>query len=212
MKSFCSPTARCLAFLLSFAALSRPAAVSAAQPPPLERRQSLDFDNTPVSTALKVLFMQSGLSYRVDGGPDHEFTRRLLSFCVDDVRMRVVLDAVCDGIGCVWSEDGQEVVFRPVPRPGTTGEVERNPSDIERLLDVEIEMKLGDAAADEVLNALEVLTGAPIAASDEIKASRVNLSLSARPTRAIFDALCQQLGCTWRVEIVDSRARIVLER
>jgi hypothetical protein len=123
--------------------------------------------------------------------------RTPVSIELHNVRARILLDAVCESIGCRWSlEPGRPPnppKLRVVPAPpGGRAEESRKPSDLKEPID----LKVTNADGHDVLRTFGDLLDANVVVEPGV-AGEVSLSLEDIPLGQCLDAVCQSLGCDW---------------
>ena len=211
-------TLRVRPLLLALPLLTAIAAPAAAQkvveyatPPAdselLDRRISFDLDGVPLARLAESL-SSLGVSLLLEGGESGELAARPLSLCVDRVRLRVVLDAVCDSVGCRWGRVAGPpgtIALMALPDPSPAA-----PRSVDERLDERISLSLAGASATDVLRSFSRILSMPVVVPEGMERRVVTLELNETPARDALDAICRQAGCTWRTES-SPQAKLVLE-
>ena len=86
------------------------ASVALAQPATLESRGTFSFNKVAAGKAFQSVAAMLGLTARVDAGVRNEVTAQL-----SDVRLRALLDAMCESARCRWRVEGHDLVVEPDP-------------------------------------------------------------------------------------------------
>jgi type II secretory pathway component GspD/PulD (secretin) len=112
-----------------------------------------------------------------------------VSIRLESVRVRTVLAALCDSIGCEWSlEDGVfrvEAVAREAASPAG--------------LDEKIDLDLADAPARQVLESFGRILRAEVEIDEGIGGT-ISVELHGVPTREALDHVCELAGCHWELD------------
>jgi type II secretory pathway component GspD/PulD (secretin) len=112
-----------------------------------------------------------------------------VSIRLDGVRVRTVLDALCESVGCEWSFEGG--VFRAWALAG-----EAVPASG---LDAPINLALEDAPARPVLESFGRILRAEVKIDAEVGGT-VTVELEEVPAREALDRVCERVGCRWTLD------------
>lgn len=82
----------------------------------LDARMSMAYDHGRPSAAFNVLAESIGLEAKVDPS-----IQRTLRLTLEDVKVRTLLDAMCDSLGCRWRLEGRLLVVDALPPDPTRG-------------------------------------------------------------------------------------------
>ena len=159
-------------------------AVGAADGPDLDKRVTLKLEGAAPAQAFAALARMSGLDIALDPG-----VRGKVNIRLENVRLRTVLDAICDSIGCRWdAADNRHLKI--VPAEGKTA----SPSGSG--LDEPIDVNVTNADVANMLKTFGSLMSAEVVIDPEVKGT-VSLQLDNTPARKALDAICQAAGCSW---------------
>lgn len=112
-----------------------------------------------------------------------------------NVRVRTLLDAVCESIGCRWSfEAGKPPVLKV-----TSQQHVKPQRDLRASLRERIDLKITDANSREVLATFAQILSVGIDIDPEVSGP-VSFDLQRTPVAEALDAVCQAAGCTWRLD------------
>lgn len=101
------------------AAVCAAAVVVTAAQSSLDRRISLDFNDTAPEVAFRAVTSAIGCTLDIDPAVRQKVTIRL-----DRVTVKLALDAACESIGCRWTFDGRGLTVVPLaPQPPAVGRV-----------------------------------------------------------------------------------------
>ncbi|QQR74634.1 MAG: hypothetical protein IPJ17_03310 [Holophagales bacterium] len=175
----------------------------------LDRRISFDLDAVPLAHLAESLSV-FGVSLRIEGGNSGELATRPISLCVNRVRLRVVLDAVCDTVDCRWERlagSPATVSLSALPTPprkATKGLPER--------LNERISVSLAGATAKDVFASFVRILAVEVRLDQGLEERTLVVELEDTAVHDVLDAFCRQLGCAWRIEdsprptlVVDAR-------
>jgi hypothetical protein len=111
-----------------------------------------------------------------------------VSIRLESVRVRTVLTALCESVGCEWSlENG---VFRAEAVAGTP--------EAPAGLDEKIDLDLADAPARQVLESFGRILRVGVK-MDEGIGGTISVELHGIPTREALDRACELAGCRWEL-------------
>jgi hypothetical protein len=179
-----------LAVTAGLAGLAAGGVARAAETAPLDRRVSVDLDHVRPAEAFRTFAQLAGLAAAVDAAVQEPITVRL-----ENVRLRTLLDAVCESAGCRWEVAGSPAALRvarvagrePKPAPARVGL--RDPVDL----------KIADGDARELLRTLANLLAADLALDPAVQ-GKVTLDAQGIPLQQVLDGVCRQAGCAWALE------------
>lgn len=156
----------------------------------LDRKVDVALADSSPNQAFKGLAGMIGLDSAVEPGVDGKVTVRL-----QNVRMRTVLDAVCESIGCRWSVDpGQPAKLHIFPLASKGASAPKALS-----LNEAIDMKVTKADARQVLQTFGQILSAEVDLDPKI-AGTVTFELDNVPCSEALDKICAMVGCTWKVD------------
>lgn len=112
---------------------------------------------------------------------------------LQNVRVRTLLDAVCESIGCRWElAAGNPPKLRVSPAPVTAQSTPRVEGK------EPLDLKVTDAKAREVLGVFAQILGAEPDIAPAISGT-VTFDLQKTPWDEALDAVCEQLNCEWKL-------------
>ncbi|MBW8875809.1 MAG: hypothetical protein JF614_12660 [Acidobacteria bacterium] len=119
-----------------------------------------------------------------------------------NVRVRTLLDAVCESIGCRWDlQPGNPPKLRVWPAPAG-----KTPAATRPIVEEPIDLRVTNADGRDVLKTFgEILSAAPEV--DPAITGKVSLDLENTPCGQALDKVCQALGCNW--ELVEGPPRVL---
>lgn len=161
-----------------------------ADPGKLEERVDLTLKNAAPEEVFRTFARMLGVEAVVDPG-----VRGPLSVELHNVRVRTLLDTVCESLGCRWRlEAGASPKLRILPpaaaRPEAVADRAKPP------LKEEIDLKVTKADGQEVLRTFGEMLDADVVIDPSIKGV-LTLSLEAVPVDQCLDTVCKTLGCEW---------------
>lgn len=154
----------------------------------LDRRVNVALADSAPEEAFKGLATMIGLEAEVEPGLDDKITVQL-----DNVRMRTVLDAVCESVGCRWSVVGgnpAKLRIRPLAEqsaPKTTA------------LKEPIDLRVTKANVRQVLQTFGAILGMEVELDPGIT-GQVTFDLRKVPVGEALDRVCDMAGCAWKLE------------
>jgi type II secretory pathway component GspD/PulD (secretin) len=174
--------------LAAIAALLWAGTANASPGEALDKRVSLDLRGATAEEAFKSLARVAGVPIAAEG-VSGEVTLEL-----ENVRVRTILAAICDSIGCRWdlNPDGKVRITplseaeRPKPRVKPSAAA----------LDAPIDLKVTDASVRDILETAAQIMSAK-AFVDSAVGGKVSLELDNTPLREALDAVCNAARCTW---------------
>jgi type II secretory pathway component GspD/PulD (secretin) len=187
MKGLCQAGWVCaLLLLVAGAAWAEPK----ADPGKLEDRVDLTLKNAAPDEVFRSFAKMLGAEAVVDPG-----VRGPLSVELHNVRVRVLLDTVCESLGCRWRlEAGSPPKLRILPAAAAKpeGVADRGKPAIKEAID----LKVTEADGRDVLKTFGEVLDADIAVDPAIKGT-LTLDLEAAPVDQCLDTVCKMLGCEW---------------
>lgn len=158
----------------------------------LEDRISIDLEGAPALIVLNSFgdVLEAGVV--VDPGLGGTISIRL-----DNVRVRTVLDAVCDSLGCTWeldvtSED-RTISFGP-------GETVPEPEAQAARLAEKINISFLEAPAVDVMSSFATILRSDLDVECELAGKLVTIDLHEVTLGDAIDQLCDEVGCVCLVE------------
>lgn len=179
--------------LLALAAILL-AGPAAASPDALDQRVSLDIRDATVDEAFRSVARAAGVQIMLDGVSGKDVTLQL-----ENARVRTVLTALCDNLGCQWDfDDGNPPTLRVTPGPGAAKPAKTVKASAASLNE-KIDLRVTDADVRDLLETTAEIMGARAAIDPGVK-GKVTLDLKQAPLRAALDAACESAGCEWRFD------------
>jgi type II secretory pathway component GspD/PulD (secretin) len=109
------------------------------------------------------------------------------------VRVRTLLDAICESIGCRWTlEPGSPPKLRVTAAPGGKAEGGEKPSTLKEAID----LKVTKADGQDLLRTFGEILSADAVVDPRI-AGTVTVELNNTPVGQALDTVCQTLSCDW---------------
>ena len=180
-----------LAMLLAMLAVIADGGRAAAGDDPLDRRNGVELNDTPVEEALTNIGAMAGLPVELNG-----FTGDPVSMEIWNVRVRTILDVLCESLGCRWELVDGVIQIHEVP--GAKPEPRPKPSL--EALDQTIDIKLTGADPQEVLRSFgQILSVKPFV--DPAITGSVTVNLENTEVRKVLDAVCASVGCEWSLDV-----------
>lgn len=165
-----------------------------ASPDALDQRVSLDIRDATVDEAFRSVARAAGVQITLDGVSGKDVTLQL-----ENARVRTVLTALCDNLGCRWDfTDGNPPMLRVTPDPGAAKPAKPVKTNA-AALDAAIDLKITSADVRDLLGTTGEIMGARVEIDPEIK-GKVSLELDNTPLRSAIDAVCMSAGCEWRYD------------
>lgn len=179
--------------LLALAAILL-AGPAGASPDALDQRVSLDIRDATVDEAFRSVARAAGVQITLDGVSGKDVTLQL-----ENARVRTVLAALCDNLGCRWDfADGNPPMLRVTPDPGAAKPAKPVKTNA-AALDAAIDLKVTSADVRDLLGTTGEIMGARVEIDPEIK-GKVSLELENTPLRSAIDAACMSAGCEWKYD------------
>ena len=184
MKTLRSGTFALVSTLLAFAA-----PLSASD---LENRISIDLVGAPALVVLNSFGSVLEARVLIDPGVDGEVSIRL-----DNVRVRTVLDAVCDSVGCTWelqrADDERTLFFGP-------GEVVPDREESAARLAERVNISFAEAPAYDVMSSFARILRVDLDIECELVGKTVTIDLDDVTVGDGIYRLCEEIGCVCLVE------------
>jgi type II secretory pathway component GspD/PulD (secretin) len=158
--------------------------VRAADGPDLDRHITLKLEDADPGQAFAALARLSNLEIALDPGVHGKVNIQL-----ENVRLRTVLDAMCDSLGCRW-DAADNHHLRVIPT------AEKTSGEGRSTLDEPIDVKVTAADARSMLKTFGSLMSAEVTIDPAVK-GEVSLNLQSVPVRKVLDAICQAVSCSW---------------
>jgi type II secretory pathway component GspD/PulD (secretin) len=161
-----------------------------ADPGKLEDRVDLTLKNAAPDEVFRSFAKMLGVEAVVDPG-----VHGPLSVELHNVRVRVLLDTVCESLGCRWRlEAGSPPKLRVLPAAAAKPEAiaDRPKPPLKEAID----LKVTNADGLDVLRTFGDLLSADVVVEPGLKGT-VTLDLESVPVGQTLDAVCQELGCEW---------------
>ncbi|HEV7785410.1 MAG TPA: hypothetical protein VGQ28_08750 [Thermoanaerobaculia bacterium] len=109
-----------------------------------------------------------------------------------NVRVRTLLDAVCESIACRWElQPGNPPKLQVWPAPPG-----KEKAAARTVVDEPIDLRVTDADGRDVLKTFGEILSAQVEVDPAI-AGKLSLDLEAAPCGQALDKVCQALGCDW---------------
>lgn len=160
---------------------------AAAAPDELDKRVSLDLRNATAEEAFKSLARVAGVQIAAEG------VKGDVTLELENVRVRTILTAICDSIGCRWDLQAGKLRITPLPE-GERPRPRVKPSAA--ALDAPIDLKVTDASVRDLLETVAQIMSAKAIVDSAVK-GQVSLELEDTPLRQLLDAVCLTAGCAW---------------
>jgi type II secretory pathway component GspD/PulD (secretin) len=170
-------------------------ALRAAEGPDLDRRISLKLEDADPAQAFAALAQLSGLEIALTPGVQGKVNIQL-----ENVRLRTVLDALCESLGCRW-DAADNHHLRVVPTAEKTAGPGRS------TLDEPIDVNVTKADARDMLKTFGSLMSTEVVIDPGVK-GEVSLQLHNQPVRKVLDAVCQAAGCSWSYDADKKRLTV----
>jgi type II secretory pathway component GspD/PulD (secretin) len=175
------------------AALSGPARAESDGDSSLDRRVDVALVDAAPGESFQSFAQMIGLEAQIDPGLEGKVTVRLRN-----VRLRTVLDAVCESIGCRWDIVGSspaKLHIRPVQDPSRPKLT---------LLDEPIDLKVTKADVRQVLQTFGQIMSAEVELDPRITGT-LSFDLDNIPCSQALDKVCAAAHCEWKLEVGKSR-------
>jgi type II secretory pathway component GspD/PulD (secretin) len=159
----------------------------------LEEKVSIDLEDADVVDVLKSLEKLTNLKIPVSS-PRKAGS---ITLKVRNVRIRTVLDAICDQIGATWSLDANATPARirvDLPPYETKKGPASSPS-----LDEPISLSLADADVRDVLHVCSRVLDVQEDIGPGVRGS-ITIEIQNSPASRVLDEICQKAHCTWALD------------
>ena len=163
------------------------AGTAGAAPDELDKRVSLDLRNATAEEAFRSLARVAGVQISAEGVSGN------VTLELEKVRVRTILTAICDSIGCRWDLQAGKLRITPLAegeRPAPQG----RPSG--PVLDAAIDLKVTGASVRDLLETVGEIMSATALIDPGIE-GKVSLELDNAPLRDVLDTICRTAKCTW---------------
>ncbi len=152
----------------------------------LDRKVDVALADSAPAQAFQGFAKMIGLEAVVEPGLDGKVTVRL-----QNVRMRTVLDAVCESIGCHWSVvSGTKLHIVPLTERSARKAM---------LLEEPIDLKVKEANVREMFQTFGQMLSAEVELDPRIT-GKVTIELNNIPCGKAIDKVCEMAGCTWKLD------------
>jgi type II secretory pathway component GspD/PulD (secretin) len=152
----------------------------------LDRRVDVALADSAPDQAFQGFAKMIGLDAAVEPGLGGQVTVRL-----QNVRMRTVLDAVCESIGCSWSVvEGTKL--RVVPSQDRAARKTLP-------LNAPIDLKVTKADVRQVLQTFSQILSVDAEVDPRITGT-VTFELESTPVGQALDKVCAMAGCAWKID------------
>ena len=127
-----------------------------------------------------------------------------VSIELHNVRVRTILDALCESVGCQWTFDS---LARPPKLRVTPGPAEPRPDPLGKhaLPKDPIDLRVTDAEVQDLLQTFGQILGGKAVVDPAIQ-GKVSLDLQDTPLDQALNAVCTAAGCDWSY---DAAARVL---
>lgn len=163
------------------------AGAAGASPDELDKRVSLDLRNATADEAFRSLARVAGVQISAEG------LSGKVNLELENVRVRTILTALCDNLGCQWDLQAGKLRVTPLAaaeRPAAEG----RPSG--PVLDAAIDLKVTEASVRDLLATVGEIMSAKTQIDPGIE-GKVSLELDNAPLREVLDTICRTSKCTW---------------
>lgn len=164
---------------------------AAAGDDPLDRRNGVSLEGTSVEEALTNIGATAGYPVELNG-----FTGDPVYMELWNVRVRTLLDALCESLGCRWELVDGVIQIHEVP--GARPEPRPKPS-LEGLKQ-KMDLKVTGASTLAVLRSFGEMLGVRPAIDPAIGGT-VTLNLEDAEAGKALDAICASAGCEWSLDV-----------
>jgi len=186
-----------LMLLAGTAAFAEPAAS------PLDQKAELAVTQANPGELFATLGKMMGVEAEVDPGVSGKVSVEL-----HNVRVRTLLDTVCESIGCRWTLDSSgklRVVPDPSAPPKAASCCGKNtaPKD-------PIDLRVEKADAQELLRTFGQIMGAKVILDPAVK-GKISLTLENTPVDMALNAVCSAAGCDWTYDAENHVLRVTAQ-
>jgi type II secretory pathway component GspD/PulD (secretin) len=183
--------------LMALALAGLPAAGARAAESPLETRINMAVRDAPADDTFRTFARLMSAEAVVDPALKGTVTVEL-----KNVRVRTLLDTVCESIGCRWElQPGNPPKLRVSALPAGNPAPAAKPGPKEPL-----DLKVTKAKGREILMTFGQILSAEVVLDPAIDGT-VTLDLENTPWDQALDAVCAALGCNW--ELVEAPKRVL---
>ena len=153
---------------------------------PLDERVNLSLVDAEPEETFRAFGQMMGVEVVVDPGVTGKVTVTL-----QKVRVRTLLDAVCESIGCRWELEDRKLRV-------TSTSPDKPAPVIREALDSPIDLKVTSADARDLLKTFGQIMSVEVSLDPAIS-GKVSLELENTPVRQALDTVCLSLGCDWEM-------------
>jgi len=166
----------------------------------LDRRVSVDLDHVVPANAFRTFAQLAGLTAAVDAAVREPVTVRL-----ENVRVKTLLDAVCESIGCRWeAAAGSPGTLHVTAAAGA----EPKPAVPRIGLRDPVQLKVAGVDAHDLLRTFAGLLDAELALDPAVQ-GKVTLDVDGVPVQRALDSACAQIGCAWSLADGEGGRRVL---
>jgi type II secretory pathway component GspD/PulD (secretin) len=175
------------------------AALAAAPPGPLDSKSELAVTEADPAELFATIGKLMGAEVVLEPGLVGK-----VSIELHNVRVRTILDALCESVGCQWTFDA---LARPPKLRVTPGPAEPRPDPFgkQALPKDPIDLKVKEANVQEILQTFGQILGCKAIVDPAIQ-GKVSLELENTPVDQALSAVCAAAGCDWSY---DAAARVL---
>ena len=190
-------------FLLGAMAQATAAAMAAPPPGPLDSKIELAVTEANPEELFATLGKLMGAEVVLEPGLTGTMASKV-SIELHNVRVRTILDALCESVGCQWALDSSA---KPPKLRVTPGPVELRPDSLGKhaLPKEPIDLRVTDAEVQDVLRTFGQILGGKAIIDPAIKGT-VSLDLQDTPCDEALSAVCTVARCDWTY---DAAARVL---
>lgn len=161
--------------------------LAGADPDALDKRVSLDLQDATVEEAFRSLAHVAGVQISLEGVSGEKVSLEL-----ENVRVKTILSALCDSLGCRWELAGDKLLIVPVP--GARPAPRAKPTSAS--LTAGLDLKVKDASVRDLLETMaQIMSARPII--DSAIEGRISLEVENTEIQKILDTVCVSAKCDW---------------
>lgn len=186
-------------FLVGAMAQATPAAVAAPPPGPLDSKVELAVKEADPEELFTTIGKLMGAEVVLEPGLTGK-----VSIELHNVRVRTILDALCESVGCQWTFDSlaRPPKLRVMPGPA---EPRLDPLGKHALPKDPIDLRVTDADVQDLLRTFGQILGAKAIVDPAIQ-GKVSVDLQDTPLDQALNVVCMAAGCDWSY---DAAARVL---
>jgi type II secretory pathway component GspD/PulD (secretin) len=172
---------------------------------PLDQKAELAVTKADPEELFTTLGKMMGVEAEVDPGVTGKVSVEL-----HNVRVRTLLDAVCESVGCRWTMDSAGTKLRVVPdrsappRAASCCGKDTAPKE-------PIDLKVIKADVQDLLKTFGQIMGAKVILDPAVK-GKISLNLENTPVDKALDAVCSAAGCDWTYDAESHVLRVTVTR